>query len=193
MEGIDFIFHLLHIHEVGENIILARINVQVLYLPLLELVVDEQLWIHDLKCHHEKNQATHDLPPGAIICIDELYIIGMEGVVACTRYMVLQNETKFPTELLETNLVSIRKAKVTGLVRINGVDLHVGGSGEVGNFVAHKPPGEGTDLIKTQLVVGREDHYVLLHVHIPVVYPNYSLWSGVDFSRSGRHDVHDVV
>ena len=49
------------------------------------------------------------------------------------------------------------------------------------------------DLIKGQLVVGREDFDVVPRVHIPVVYPNNILWIFVDCSFSGRWGVHDVV
>ena len=69
-----------------------------------------------------------------IICIYELDIIRMEGVVDCPRDMVLQNEMKYPSELPEKNIVSIQKAKVTGLIRIDGVEIHVGGHGEGGRF-----------------------------------------------------------
>ena len=61
--------------------------------------------------------------------------------------MILQNEVEGPTELLETDLVLFHEAYVSGLVRVNGVNIHVGGLGEVGHFVAHKPPVEGAELI----------------------------------------------
>ena len=47
---------------------------------------------------------------------------------------------KGPAELTDMNLVSIYKAKVTGLVRIDGVE-HIGSRGEGGHLVSHKPPG----------------------------------------------------
>ena len=75
----------------------------------------------------------------------------------------------------------IHKADVTGLVLIDGVDLHVGGIGEGGYFVAHKPPEEGMDLIKGHLGVGHVDVDVVPHVRIPVVYPSDSFWSSVKF------------
>ena len=61
--------------------------------------------------------------------------------------MILQDEAEGPAELLEAYLVLIHEVKVSGLVRIDGVKLHVRGLGESGRFVAHKPPGEGADLI----------------------------------------------
>ena len=61
--------------------------------------------------------------------------------------MVLQNEVKVPAGIPETDIVSIHEAEVSGLIRIGGVELHVGGLGEGGRFVAHKQPGEGADLI----------------------------------------------
>ena len=140
LEGIHFVSHILHLCEVGANIILAQINGWVLHLPLLVLVVDDQLKLHDLKRHHTKDQATRDLTPGAIIFIDELTFLDMEVVMACPIYMVLQNEMKFPVKLLETNLLSIHEAEVTGLVWIDGVGLHASGLGEGGRFVAHKSP-----------------------------------------------------
>ena len=63
------ISHLLHLCEVGRIIILSRLDGQDLHLSLLGLVVNEKLGIHDMKFHHEKDQATRDLQPGAIICI----------------------------------------------------------------------------------------------------------------------------
>ena len=99
---------------------------------------------------------------------------------------------KVTAKLLETNLVSIHEDEVTVLVQINGVELHVGVLGEGGHFIAHKPPGEGMDLVKVKLVVGREDVNLVPHVRIPVVYPNNSLWSSVDCSRSRHRDIHDV-
>ena len=100
---------------------------------------------------------------------------------------------KGPAKLPETNLVSIHEAKVTSLVWIDGVELHVGGLGEGGIFVAHKAPGEGTYLIKVQLQIVREDVGLVTHILIPVVYPNDSLWRSFDFSRSRCWDVHYVV
>ena len=100
---------------------------------------------------------------------------------------------KGPANLLETNLVSIHEAEVTSFVCINDVELHVGELGEGGCFVYHKPPGEGMYLIKIQLVVGREDFYVVPHVLIPVVYPKNILWSDVNCYCTVRWDVHDVV
>ena len=76
---------------------------------------------------------------------------------------------KGPANMPEKNLVSIHKDEVTGLVRIDGVEPHVGGLGEGGRFVSHTKPGEGTDLIKVQLVVGSEDVDVVPHVCIVVV------------------------
>ena len=73
------------------NVILAQINGQVLPLPFLGLVVDDQLRLHDLKRHHKKYQTTRDLPPGLIICLNELYILGPEQVVFYPKYMYLQN------------------------------------------------------------------------------------------------------
>ena len=61
--------------------------------------------------------------------------------------MILQNEVEVPAELPETYLVSIHEAKFSGLVCIDVVKLRVGGLGEGGSFVDHKPPGEGTNLI----------------------------------------------
>ena len=193
LEEIDFVLHLLHLLEVGANVIFARLDGQVLHLPLLGSVVDDHLRLHDRKRHHKKDQATRDLPPRSIICIDELALLGMEEFLACTRDTVLQNEVKAPNKLPETNIVSIHEVEVTSLVQINSVELHVSGLGEGGIFVAHKPPGEGTDLVKINLVVGHEDVDVVPHIRIPVVYPNDSLWINVDCYRSGRRDVHDVV
>ena len=93
----------------------------------------------------------------------------MEGVLACPRDIVLYNEMKIPVKLPETNIVSIHESKVTGLVWINGIELHVGVLGEDGRFVAHKPPREGMELVKGKQVVGCEDVDVVIHVRIPVV------------------------
>ena len=73
-----------------------------------------------------------------------------------------------------------REARVTGLVWIDGVELHVGGIGEGGRYVAHKLPGEGTYLVKGKLVVGREDVDVVPHIQIRVVYPNGISLSVID-------------
>ena len=61
--------------------------------------------------------------------------------------MILQDELEGSAELSEADIVSIHEAEVCVLVRVDGVNLHVGGLGEGGRFVAHKPPGEGADLI----------------------------------------------
>ena len=116
-------------------------------------MVHDHLGINYLKRHHKKDQATRDLPPVAIICIYELSLLGMEVVVSCTRYMVLYNEMKGPAKLPETICVSIHEAKVTSLVWIDGVELHVVGLGEGGRFMAQKLPREGTDLVKRNMVV----------------------------------------
>ena len=81
----------MHLREVGVNVILALINGQVLHLPLVGLVADDHLGLHELKYHYEKDQATRDLPTGSITCTDEIALLGMEVVVAYPRDMVLQN------------------------------------------------------------------------------------------------------
>ena len=52
------------------NVILAQFDGQVLHLPLLGLVIYDQLRLCALKRHHKKDQATSFLLPRAIICID---------------------------------------------------------------------------------------------------------------------------
>ena len=49
LEEIDFVLHLLHLLEVGANVIFARLDGQVLHLPLLGSVVDDHLVLHELK------------------------------------------------------------------------------------------------------------------------------------------------
>ena len=109
------------------------------------------------------------MPPIAFICVYEIAFIRMKGVISCLGDMIIQDEVEGSTELSEADLVSIHESEVSGLVRINGVNLHVGGFGEGGRFVAHKPPGEFTELVKVKLVVGCEDVDVVPHVCIPVV------------------------
>ena len=75
--------------------------------------------------------------------------------------MALQNQMKVPTNLPETNIVSVHEAEVTGLVRIDVVELHIGGLVEGGHFVAHKPPREVTDLIISRS--GRQDFHDVFH------------------------------
>ena len=40
-------------------------------------------------------------PEQSSVCIGELDLLGLEGVVFCTRYMVLKNEMKGPAKLPE--------------------------------------------------------------------------------------------
>ena len=61
--------------------------------------------------------------------------------------MILQDEVEGTNKLSEADLVFIQEAKVSGLVQFDGINLHVGGLGECGRFFAHKPTGEGADLI----------------------------------------------
>ena len=61
--------YLLHLFEVGANVILSRLDGQVLYLTLLGFVADDQLRLYEPNCHNKKDQATRDLPTGAIICL----------------------------------------------------------------------------------------------------------------------------
>ena len=68
-EGINSVLHILHIREVGVNVIHRRLDIQVLHFPLLSLVVDYQLGMHDLKCHQEEDQYTRYFSPKAIICV----------------------------------------------------------------------------------------------------------------------------
>ena len=108
-------------------------------------MINDQLGIHDLKCNHEEGQYTHDLPPRAVICVAELALLRLKGVVAFPVDMILQDEVEGSTELLEADLLSIDEAEVSGLVWVDGVNLRVGGLGEGGFFVAHKPPREVAD------------------------------------------------
>ena len=94
----------------------VQLNGQILHFPLLCLVIDDQLGLRDLKCHHEEGQATRDLSPRAVICVYELALLGLKGVVACPRDIILQDEVEGSTELSEANLLSIHKNEVSGLV-----------------------------------------------------------------------------
>ena len=129
------------------NVIIPQLDGNIRHFTLLGSVVDDQLGLHALKCHHEEDQATRGLTPILIICVDERALLGMEGVLDCPGGMILQNEVEGPTDLPETNLVSIHVAQVSGLIWIYGIKLHVIGLSEGGSFVAHKKPKEGADLI----------------------------------------------
>ena len=100
-----------------------------------------------MKHHHEEGQATRDLPPREVICVDEFALLRLKLVVACPGDMILQDIVECSTDLSEADLVSIHDSRVSGLVWVDGVNLRVGGLGEGGNCVALKPPREGADLI----------------------------------------------
>ena len=104
-EEINLISHILHIFEVGAKIVLKQLDVQILHSNHLGSVVNDHMGIHDLKCHHEEDQATRDLPPRAIIYVDELALIGLKIVVSCPGDIILQDEVDFPADLPETYLV----------------------------------------------------------------------------------------
>ena len=55
LERIDFISHILNLYEVGAKIVLSQIDGQVLHVTLFGSAVDDQLGLHDLKFHHEKD------------------------------------------------------------------------------------------------------------------------------------------
>ena len=122
--------HLMHLCEVSENVFLARLDGQVLHILLLGLVVDDQLRLHELKRYHEEGQVTRDMPPRAIICVDEIYILGLKGVVAYPVDMIIQDKVGGSTELSKADLVLIHEAKVSGLIWVDGINLHVGVFGE---------------------------------------------------------------
>ena len=67
-----------------------RIDI-ILHFPLLGSVINDQMRLHDLKCHHEEGQATRDLPPISVIYLYELALLRLEGVVACPGDMIIQN------------------------------------------------------------------------------------------------------
>ena len=87
------------------------------------------------------------MTPRTIICVDELSLLVLEVVVDCPGDIILQNKVDLPTDILEAGLVLIHKAEVSGLIRIDDVNLRVGGLGEGGHSVAHKRPREGAYLI----------------------------------------------
>ena len=89
----------------------------------------------------------HDLPPRAVICVYEIALLGLKGVVARTDELILQDEAEGSNEILEADNISIYEAEVSGLVQVDGINLNVIGLGEGGSFVAHKPPREGANLI----------------------------------------------
>ena len=139
MERINIVSHILHLYEVGADIVLSRLDGQILHLPLFGSAINDQLGIHNLKQHHEEGQYTRDLPPRGVISVYELALFGMKGVLACPVDMILQDEMEGSTNMLEADLVSIQEAEVSVLVCVDGVNLHVGGLGEGGRFIAHKP------------------------------------------------------
>ena len=102
----------------------------ILHFSILVLGINDQLGIHDLKRHHEEGQATRDLPPRGVICVDELALLVLKGVVDFPGGIILQDEEEGSTKLSEADLVSIDKAEVYGLVWFNGINLHVGGLDE---------------------------------------------------------------
>ena len=73
--------------------------------------------------------------------------MNLAPLVLCPSVRARSGEVGGYTELSEADIVSIDKAEVYGLVWFNGINLHVGGLGEWGRFVAHKPPVEGAELI----------------------------------------------
>ena len=146
-EEINLVLHLLHIHEVGANVVIAQLDRHILHFPLLGLVINDQLGIDDLKCHHEEGQYKCDMLPRAFICVDEMFLLGIEVVTACPGDIILQYEVEGSNELSEVDLVSINEAKVYVIFRVNDVNIHVIQLGEGGRFSAHKPSGEGTELI----------------------------------------------
>ena len=107
------------------DIVLTRLDGQAPHFPLFGSVIDDQLGLHDLKRHHEEGQATRDLPPIAVICVDELALIRLKGVVACPGDIILQDEVEGSTELLGADLVLIHKAEVYSLAKIYSINLHV--------------------------------------------------------------------
>ena len=111
------------------------------------MLIDDLLGIHDLKRHHEEGQATRDMPPRAFICVYELALLGLKGVVDCPGDMILQDEVEGSTEMSVVDLVLIHKAKVPGLIQVDGVNINARGLGKGGRFVAHKTPTEDADLI----------------------------------------------
>ena len=110
-------------------------------------MIDYQLRLHELKRYHEEGQVTRGMPPRAIICVDEIYILGLKGVVAYPVDMIIQDKVGGSTELSKADLVLIHEAEVSGLIWVDSVNIHVGGLGEGGRLVSHKPPVEGMDLI----------------------------------------------
>ena len=48
-EGINLVSNLLHICEIGADVVIERLYGQILYFTLLGLVIDEQLGLHNLK------------------------------------------------------------------------------------------------------------------------------------------------
>ena len=80
-------------------------------------MIDEQLGLHDLNFHNEEGQATRDMTPRAVIYIYEIALLDLEGVVDCSEEMIIQNQVKGSTEMLDKDLVSIQEAK--DLVRVD--------------------------------------------------------------------------
>ena len=113
-------------------------------------MIYDQVGLHEFKSHHEESQATRDMTPIAVICVGELALLRLKVVVACLIDIVIKYEVEGSTEMLEANLVSIYEAEVSGLVWVNGINIHVRGLGEGGRIVAHKTPGEGADLTQTR-------------------------------------------
>ena len=52
-EGINLFSRLLHLCEVGTDVVFARLYGLILNLPLFGSVINDQLGLHDLKRHHE--------------------------------------------------------------------------------------------------------------------------------------------
>ena len=65
----------------------------------------------------------------------------MKGAADFPGDVILQNEVEGSTELSESDLVSIHKAKVSRFIWVDGVNIDVRGLDESGCFAAHKPPG----------------------------------------------------
>ena len=79
-------------------------------------MIYEQLGLHDLKCHHEEGQSTHDLTPRAVIYVYELSLLGLKIVDSCTGDMIHKYPVEGSTELSKADLVLIHEAEVSGLV-----------------------------------------------------------------------------
>lgn len=124
-ESVNLVPLLLRICQEVTVVVVRLGKGEILDIPLLRPVVDDELQLDDSHLHIQKGQPARDFASGHLIGVYELLLSGLKQRVARPRQVVIENEVEDGGETKKSNIVVVDKASVPCFIGVNRLDCNV--------------------------------------------------------------------